>query len=219
MKKYRLAIILLTFLSLAVTLMALPALPESIPAHYGFSGEVDRWGSKYETLIFPAINVGFALIMVQVMRIASRQEGGGENNERICGLITVLCLVLFDAMALYFLWLAFQQTGNLADLSVDVNQLTMALLGVMLVILGNVMPKTRRNSMLGLRTTFSQKSDDAWKISQRIGGAGLMITGVVMALIALMTRGLLCMMLCLAALLIGCTAAVIAAGRAVSKTE
>lgn len=219
MKKYRFAIILLTFLPLAATLIALPMLPESIPAHYNAAGEVDRWGSKYETLIFPAINVIFALIMVPVMRIAARQEGGGENNERICGLATVLSLVLFDAMALYFLWTAFAQAGNLNDLPVDVNQLIMALLGVMLVILGNVMPKARRNSMLGLRTTFSQKSDDAWKISQRIGGAGLMITGVVMVLIALMTRGILCMMLCLAALALGCTAAVIAAGRAVSKIQ
>lgn len=219
MKKYRLAIILLTFLPLVVTALALPALPESIPAHYNFAGEVDRWGSKYETLIFPAINVIFALIMVQVMRIASRQEGGGENNDRICGLITVLCLVLFDAMALYFLWLAFQQTGNLAELAVDVNQLTMALVGVMLVILGNVMPKTRRNSMLGLRTTFSQKNDSAWKISQRVGGAGLMITGAVMVLAAIFSRGMLCMMLCLAALVIGSTASVIIAGRAVAKSE
>lgn len=219
MKKYRLVIVLLTLLPLAATLVALPMLPESVPAHYNAAGEADRWGSKYETLIFPAINVVFALIMVQVMRIAARQEGAGENNERICGLVTVLSLVLFDAMALYFLWLAFQQAGSLGELPVDVNQLIMALLGVMLVILGNVMPKTRRNSMLGLRTAFSQKSDDAWKISQRIGGAGLMITGVVMVLIALITRGMLCMALCLAALVVGSTAAVIIAGRAVSKIE
>jgi len=219
MKKYRLAIILLIILPLAVTALALPMLPESIPAHFNMAGEVDRWGSKYETLIFPAINVIFALTMVQVMRIASRQEGGGENNERICGLVTVLCLALFDAMALYFLWTAFAQTGNLADLAVDIHQLTMGLVGVMLVILGNVMPKTRRNSMLGLRTTFSMKSDSAWKISQRVGGAGLMITGAVMAVTAILTRGMLCMLLCLAALIIGSTASVMIAARAAAKIE
>ena len=219
MKKYGLAILLLAFLPLVVTLAVLPALPDTIPAHFNAAGEVDRWGGKHELLIFPRITIGFAIILAQVMRFAARQEGGGTNNERILGLTTVLSLVLFDAMALYFLWIAFTQTESLNDLPVDVNQLTMGILGVMLIILGNVMPKARRNGILGLRTSFSQKSDDAWKISQRIGGAGLMITGVVMVIAAVLTRGLLCMMLCLAALLIGCTASVIIAGRAVSKIE
>ncbi|MER2106688.1 MAG: DUF1648 domain-containing protein [Solibacillus sp.] len=34
-------------------------LPETIPAHFGLKGEVDRWGSKIELLILPLI--GFAL--------------------------------------------------------------------------------------------------------------------------------------------------------------
>jgi len=219
MKKYCLAIILLTLLPLLATLIALPLLPESIPAHYNAAGEADRWGSKYEVLIFPALNIGFTILMAQVARFVSKQEGDGENNDRICGLATLLCLILFDAMAAYFLWTAFAQAGNLGELAVDIHQITMGIVGLMLIILGNVMPKTRRNSLLGLRTGFSQKSDDAWKISQRIGGAGLMLTGVVMVGLVLLTRGMLCMMLCLAALIIGSTASVIVAGVQVSKMK
>ncbi|WP_153733129.1 DUF1648 domain-containing protein [Sporosarcina obsidiansis] len=32
-------------------------LPDRIPAHFGAAGEVDRWGSKYELLILPAIGI------------------------------------------------------------------------------------------------------------------------------------------------------------------
>lgn len=39
-------------LPLSVVLVSLQFLPDQIPAHYGISGEVDRWGSKYEILIF-----------------------------------------------------------------------------------------------------------------------------------------------------------------------
>ena len=48
---------LLMFLPLLVVLISLKFLPDQIPAHYGISGEVDRWGSKYETLIFPGVTL------------------------------------------------------------------------------------------------------------------------------------------------------------------
>ena len=42
---YLILYVFLMLLPLILTLAALPHLPEEIPAHYGFSGQVDRWGS------------------------------------------------------------------------------------------------------------------------------------------------------------------------------
>ncbi len=54
--------LVLMFLPLVITLMILPHLPNQIPAHYGFDGQVDRWGSKYEdadcSLSLPSSPVG-----------------------------------------------------------------------------------------------------------------------------------------------------------------
>lgn len=47
MKKKKIVYILM-YLPLVVALIALPYLPEKIPAHYGFDNQVDRWGSKSE---------------------------------------------------------------------------------------------------------------------------------------------------------------------------
>ena len=38
-------------------------LPNEVPAHYNASGEVDRWGSKYELLILPIIGALMAVLM------------------------------------------------------------------------------------------------------------------------------------------------------------
>ena len=65
---------LLSFLPLGITLAILPGLPEQIPAHYGLDGTVDRWGSRYETLIFPAIILLFSALMLVLTRLAARQE-------------------------------------------------------------------------------------------------------------------------------------------------
>lgn len=44
---------ILMFLPVPVTLISLVFLPDQIPAHYGSDNLVTRWGSKYETLLFP----------------------------------------------------------------------------------------------------------------------------------------------------------------------
>lgn len=38
-------------------------LPDRVPAHYNAAGEVDRWGSKWELVILPAIAVIIAIFM------------------------------------------------------------------------------------------------------------------------------------------------------------
>lgn len=38
-------------------------IPETVPAHFNASGEIDRWGSKWELFIFPIIGVLTCLFM------------------------------------------------------------------------------------------------------------------------------------------------------------
>ncbi|SDN72380.1 DUF1648 domain-containing protein [Bacillus sp. OK048] len=38
-------------------------LPDEVPAHYNALGEVDRWGSKMELLIFPIVGAFIAVLM------------------------------------------------------------------------------------------------------------------------------------------------------------
>ena len=43
-------------------------LPDTIPAHYGVSGQVDRWGSKYECFVLPGITLAFGALMLLAAR-------------------------------------------------------------------------------------------------------------------------------------------------------
>ena len=87
MKKNKVFFYFLMFFPLVITVCALFFLPDKIPAHYGFDGQVDRWGSKYETLIFPAITIVFGFFMLAVAKFSSKQEGSGKNNEKLPKLI------------------------------------------------------------------------------------------------------------------------------------
>ena len=41
--------------ALVLTAVVLQFMPDSVPMHYDLTGNIDRWGSKYENLLFPVI--------------------------------------------------------------------------------------------------------------------------------------------------------------------
>ena len=51
------------------------------------------------------------------------------------------------------------------------------MLSVLLIIIGNYLPKLKINRVSGVKTKYSQSSDDAWMRSQRFGGSLLAIGG------------------------------------------
>ena len=190
------------FLPLAVVLAALPFLPDQIPAHYGFDNQVTRWGSKYEALLLPILTIVLGLFLLAMARYAAKHEESGKNNENVCLITGIVSLALFNLMTAYFLYTDFYKVENLSEAAFDVNQLIFGFFGLCMLIIGNVMPKLRMNSMIGLRTSWSMKNEQTWKKSQRFGGISSIISGILMILASLMTRGLRCFMLCMGILAI-----------------
>lgn len=183
---------ILMFLPLTAVLIALPFLPEQIPAHYGFDGQVTRWGSKYETLIFPAMTVLLGVIMFALAKFSSKQEENGSNNEKVCLAAGIASMALMNAMTAYFLYTDFCAVQNLSAMALDMNQLIFGLLGISMVILGNIMPKLRMNSAAGLRTVWSMKNDVTWKKSQRFGGISFIAGGAAIVIMCFFSKGAAC---------------------------
>ena len=186
MKKKMVVFYSLMFLPLAVVLIALQFLPELIPAHYDMNNQVTRWGSKYETLIFPVITVLFGYFMLAMAKLSSKQE------ENVCIVTGIASLALFNAMTVYFLYADFNSIENLSSIALDINQLLFGLLGVSMVLLGNIMPKLRMNSVVGLRTVWSIKNETAWKKSQRFGGISFIVGGIIIIIVCFLTKGFSC---------------------------
>ena len=175
MKTARIIYVILMFLSLAITLVALPLLPEEIPAHYNFEGEVDRWGSKYETLIFPACTILMGVFMLWMAKIGAKDS---EKNGKTVFYTGMGISVWFTVMHCYTLFMDFKSAANLNDFEFDINQIFCILFGIGMVIMGCFMPKLKKNSVIGLRTSWSMKNDITWEKSQRFAGASFMIGGV-----------------------------------------
>ena len=150
--------------------------PDTIPVHYNIRGEVDRWGSKYEFLILPVINLIFGVFMALVAR--NEAKHGRDMNAKVVGVMNVWILLLFNVLWAVFMWKAV----DLENLGSDLGDLStkgiMMLLSLSLIPLGNSMPKVQRNSIYGLRTKWSMANDHCWQQSQRIGGYIMVVCGI-----------------------------------------
>lgn len=175
MKKVYRWILALVLLSFVIAGIFLALAPEQIPVHYNASGQIDRWGSKYEYLVMPVLTAVFAGFMVWVAGYERKKDR--ESNERVVAGMTVWVLILFNVLWLFFMVNAVkiaQTDGAAQELSV---RGMMILLMASFIPLGNRMPKAQRNSFLGLRTKWSMADDVCWQKSQRLGGITMVAAG------------------------------------------
>ena len=194
MKTKKTGYYILMYLPLVIVLIALPYLPEKIPAHYGFDNQVDRWGNKYEALLFPIISLLMGYFLLGMAKLAAKQEEHGENNKNVTIIMGILVLILLNALNVYFLYTSYNKVENLSLVSLDIGQLVFGIIGMLMIVTGNLMPKLRMNSMIGLRTHWSMKDEATWKKSQHIGGISFIIGGIIIIGICIVMKGTPCLL-------------------------
>lgn len=114
----------------------------------------------------------------------------------------ILILILFNALNGYSLYTSFHKVENLSSVSLDISQLVFGIMGMLMIVIGNIMPKLRMNSMIGLRTHWSMKDEITWKKSQHIGGISFIIGGIIIIGICVTMKGILCLLAVLGVLAI-----------------
>lgn len=192
---------ILFLLSLIFTSAVMKFLPDSVPMHYDFNGNIDRYGSKYEMFLYPGILLFFIIFFGFMGRFMKKCLGENpsdedlkkfKTNEKILG-ITAVVIVLFEfameAAAVYKIMSSSEKSQNLSE-----NQLGMILtilMSCLYIVLGNYLPKTKRNSILGLRTRHTLSDDLVWQKSNRVCGIAMIITGVLSIAASFIFKGML----------------------------
>ncbi len=182
-------IIVLVSLSVIIGITSLFILPDIIPVHYGPDGSADRYGSKFEALIFPIMSIIIGIGMTISAKYYSKKENNRKYNEKamyiVCECLLSVLLVLF----VYFLYAQYNNVENLYSLKINIGSLTLIVFGLLFVITGNIMPKVKRNSVIGMRTPWIMNDDDSWKRSQRFSGFTLVIGGIIMTVCGFFVKG------------------------------
>ncbi len=193
---------LLTRLPLSVTLISFFFMPDTVAVHFDMNNNADRWGSKYELLILPAIILLIGIVFLLVAKHLDKKEEHGNNNYNIFITTSIVILAIFNVLTYFTLYIAFMDIQGFDASNIDLFSLITLLFGFAFIIIGNVMPKAKMNHFLGLRTKWSMSSEDVWKKSQRFSGYSAIITGVVMVVVSVVINGPLCLFVFIALLLV-----------------
>lgn len=175
-------------LCLFVTLLVLRELPAEIPAHFDFVGNITRWGSKYELLILPVllllVSFGSRFLLLHFHRKAEQAESDKERqaaaaNAKVLGMVILsqtVILSCIQGLLLYNTVLALRRESFLSTVAGE--KLMTVLCGTLLLVLGDILPKCRRNGMVGFRLSWTKYNDLTWQKSNRFAGVALVIAGI-----------------------------------------
>jgi uncharacterized membrane protein len=166
---------------LAVSAWAWPQIPADaqIPVHWGPSGEADGFGPKWLGLLgLPLVGAGILALFALLPRIEPRRQNLERSATAYVG--TGIAAVAFMGVL--------HVVAVMAALGDEANVVRVVELGtgVLFVVIGNYLGKTRSNWFFGIRTPWTLSSERSWNRTHRLGGYLFVGLGVAIMLAALL---------------------------------
>jgi uncharacterized membrane protein len=148
-------------------IIAYPALPDQIPIHFDLSGNVDGHGHKLFVLLISPI--------VLLIQWAATIEANvrGKKEEITDGYIRGMSWTLAASATALGGVVYNCANGNL----VTAQRLAPLIVGIMFVVMGNFMPKQKRNRWAGLRLKWTLEDPDNWMKTHRLFGQFSVVGG------------------------------------------
>lgn len=148
-----------------------------IAIHWGVNGEpngyADAW---FGLLLIPVMTAVLGPFLAFIPRFDPRAENLARSGSAYRWIIGST-LILLGAVQVFIVLAAL---GN----EIDVSRFVGVAVGILFVIIGNFLGKTRSSWFLGIRTPWTLSSDRSWTLTHRLGGYLFIATGLVSALVA-----------------------------------
>ena len=158
--------------------IAYPRLPETIPTHWNMDGQPDGWSSRaFGALITPVI----LLFVWGFVRVLPAIDPRGANYAKFGGAFEAI----FDSLMLFLLGMHIVLLRAGLGYPVQIQRIAPFGIGVLLIVIGNLLPRCRPNWFVGIRTPWTLSSDRVWEKTHRIGGRLFVAAGFLIAVAAL----------------------------------
>ncbi|PJJ07115.1 putative membrane protein [Flavobacterium sp. 1] len=164
-------IVLMPFIYLA---FIWKTLPDKVPTHWNYKGEVDHWGDKFSLIgllfMLPVLTYILLLVIPKIdpkKRIAFM---GGKFYQ--LKFFLVLCMSM---LALFIIFITKNQSFSSSNL-------IYIILGVLFLVLGNYFKVIQPNYFIGIRTPWTLENNEVWKLTHVFAGKLWFIGGLLIVL-------------------------------------
>ena len=163
--------------SVLLSVLAYPHLPERVATHWGLDGEPDGWSSPLGAVLFAPLLVAG---LWAFFRVLPRIDPRGRNYARfpaayhvtVNATLSIVAVMHAATLAIALGW------------PISMTRFVCVALGLMLMVIGNVMPRARPNFFVGVRTPWTLSSDRVWERTHRVAGYLFVAAGAVTLLAA-----------------------------------
>ena len=182
---------LLTLLSALPGVIVYTKIPDRIATHFGINGEPDGWSSKvFAVFGLPLVLAALHMIACIITNLDERTE-----KQKITGILHfVIPATAFAVQTMIMLY----ALGILSD----VPTVSVCILSVLFIVLGNYLPKTRQNSAVGVRTKKTLSDERVWEKTNRLAGYLMTAAGVISLVILFLGLALLAFVILTTALIV-----------------
>ncbi|MBS4889879.1 MAG: SdpI family protein [Anaerococcus vaginalis] len=144
-------------------------MPETIPTHWGFNNEIDGYSSKFTALITTPLLLIFLNIFSCFML-----DNDPKNKDKNNFVITIGKATIPLVMLITFVISVFYGLGKKINVMVIIS----IFVGFLLILIGNYLPKTKRNYTVGIKLPWTLNSDENWNKTHRLAGYFFILGGI-----------------------------------------
>lgn len=161
--------------SLIGHLALLPHMPEMIPTHWDSAGNVNGYTGRVAIIGLDAL----PLLFLVMFRVLPGIDPRGAVYARMGSFYTGFAS-LFTFFMIAMTWTSeLTVFGILPETGSPIGIITSIVVGIGLVMLGNYMPKVKRNYTFGCKTPWALDDDRNWRLTHRFCGVAFVLAGIV----------------------------------------
>lgn len=149
---------------------------ELLPVHWNINGEADKFWPRDKALLMLGVPVLISLGLSALMSVLPFIDPRKDNlvKSRKMYLFAWVGIQIFMTFLLAAMTISMME----GDMSLIIRFVLVALC-LLLIGIGNYLPKTRPNWFAGIRTPWTLSSDYVWDKTHRLGGWLFVLSGVV----------------------------------------
>ena len=140
----------------------LPDVP--VATHFDAMGHVNGYMPRDKALAFmPIFGLVLVVIMLWIIPAIMPKKGRLERSSEAYGAVVVI-------LALFLGLVHFGLIARALHYPIEVPRMTLAGIGLLFIVIGNYLPKTRFNYVMGIRSPWTLSSEEVWDKTHRLAG-------------------------------------------------
>jgi len=170
MKKYIASIIIL-ILSIALSVIYYPMLPDTMASHWNASGIADGFSGKdSNVLLFPILNAILLVLLFFVPRLDPKYSNILKFEKKFLIFVNSILAFMVLLQLQVFLW----NTGTI----ISMNVLMPIMMGGLFILIGWLLKDAKQNYSIGIRFPWTLNNEVVWNSTHKFGSKLFMASGL-----------------------------------------